>query len=355
MLKLVSFLILLAAIGISVAFSVHQNDPVPVQAIPVTQGSINTSIELTGRVVNDQILTLTALIDGEIIDVDAREGTVVKAGATLATLDNRQAKALRDKAEAELAYQIQSNESALINYNRIKKISREGSTSKQALDDSLMQLRSAEAKVKIAESELRISELQLENVYIKAPYDGTVIEQTVEKGQWVEAGTHLFTLVASDGDVIEVQVDSGDASRVKLNQAVKLSSEAWVEDAWNSEVTWIAPAVTRVDNEPSNTFAVRIAIGENAPPLMLGEQLDVELITNEKTDVLLLPIQALIEQSPTQYTVHVVDQDIAREIAVEVGLQSVDYAEIVSGLNEGDQVILPSTSAIKAGMPIAVR
>jgi len=353
--KFVSFIVLLLAIGISVAFSVHQNDPLAVETVAVSQGNISTAIELTGRVINDQTLTLTALLDGEIIDVKAREGAEVTAGTILATLDNRHAKAMRDKAAAELAYQKQSSKSARVNYNRIKKISLEGNTSRQKLDDSLMQLRSAEAKVKIGESELRISELKLENAQIMAPFDGTVIEQTVEKGQWVEAGTHLFTLVASDGDVIEVQVDSGDAGEIFLQQSVKLSSDALPDKTWQSQVNWIAPAVTRVNSQPGNTFAVRVDVGKDSPPLMLGEQLDVQLITRQKNKVLLLPIQALVEESPGNYVVHVVDRDVAREIAVEVGIQSVNHAEIKSGISEGDWVIIPSAKAITAGMPVTTR
>jgi len=343
---------MLLAIGISIAFSIHQNDPVPVTTVAVSQGNISTSIELAGRVINDHTLTLTALLDGEIRQITAREGSEVVSGAILATLDNRHATALRDKAQAELAYLQQSSESARVNYNRLKKISSEGSTSRQTLDDSLMQLRSAEAKVKIGESELRISELRLENAEIKAPFAGVVIEQTVETGQWVEAGTHLFTLVASDGDFIEVQVDSGDAGEIFLHQPVTLSSEALPEKTWNGRVTWIAPAVTRVDNQPSNTFAVRINISNDAPPLMLGEQLDVQLITEQKTDSLLLPIQALVEQTPGHYLVHIVDNDVAREIAVDVGIQSIDQAEILNGVSEGDKVILPANTVITAGMPV---
>ena len=182
-----------------------------------------------------------------------------------------------------------------------------------------------------------------------------VTEQTAETGQWVEAGTQLFTVVATAGRVIEAPVDASDAARVSLDQSVSLSradaSQSEESRAWASEVVWISQRVNVADG--GNSFDVRLALDERAPSLMLGEQIDVELEIDSRTSVPVLPLEAIRERGQEEAVVYVFTADgTLSERQVRTGLFTVDAVEIVEGLIEGESVALPRGVPLSDGLSV---
>lgn len=339
MLKKLSLLAILAIILMVAILGFRQDQPVPVTVNKATSGSVTSTLKLTGRVINDHTVSITALHDGQIKKIVAREGSSVKSEGVLAVLDNRQALAQLKKAQAELSYQQKHYQSSLQNYNRIKKSRQQGVSSIQAMEDRQIELQNANARLAIAKAELDINQLRVDTNTVRAPFDGTITAQVAEVGQWVEAGTPLFTVVANEGKTIEVQVDASDFARVQLGQAAQISSDAWPDKLWSSQVSWIAPAVNNSGNDATNFFSIRIDIGEDAPALLLGQQLDVDLEFDRRDDVLQLPLHLMQEYEPGKFTILVVDGKVARQRNISVGLVSLLNAEITSGLNPDELVI----------------
>ena len=325
-----------------------------VETAPVTRGSIESRLQLTGKVINDRTVTLTALLDGEIMAIRAREGDVVEAGTVLAELDSRQAQALLDKASAEGILWQQSLDAATRNYERIRRLSQAGNASVQALDDSLDEMLAAQASRKAAEAEMTLNQLRLDNALIKSPFAGTVIQQSAETGQWLEAGQPLFKLVATEGVVIEAPVSASDWSRLRLGQVVELSSELDTDMRWQSEVSWIAPTVME-GNNTGNNVAVRFAPGDDAPPLLLGQEVDVDLSLQRLNDVLVVPLQFLNEDASGNYSAFVLVDGRTSLRAVTIGLSSLDEAEVVDGLAEDDQLINSGGQLLSDGQSVQTR
>ena len=345
------FLLMLALAGIG-AFAYWQFKPEPVvsvSTVAVEKRDIVLTLNLVGEVINDQTVTMTALLDGEIISIKAREGDAVSKGDTLAELDSQEANTLLDKAKAELQYQQQNVVMTTRNHQRLNDLSQAGNASKQSLDDALNAKLSAEAAVKVAATSVTLSELRMQNARIEAPFDGTVVLQSAEIGQWVEAGTRLFTIVSDSGNVIEAEVDSSEWSRVSLEQVAQLSTDAIPDMHWPSTVKWIAP---NISEDSGNTFAVRFSLGDDTPAFLLGQELDVDLELDRVTDVLTVPLQALIEESPGQFFTYVSESGEARRRTVELGLKNLIDAEVTAGLNKGDVLILPGRYRLFDGMPI---
>lgn len=330
-------------------------DPVAVDTVLPERRALAATLELTGTVINDRTVTITALLDGEIVDIGAREGDVVVAGDALATLDNRFAATELDKARAELELARQVLSSASREHERTENLSSRAELSRRAMDDSEDALIRATIELRVAEAAVRLVELKVENATVAAPFAGTVTDRSAETGQWIEAGTKLFTLVATDGDVIEARVDAADTSRVALDQAVALSSEGWPGRSWDSAVAWISPDVTIGDGDgAANRFAVRMPLGDGAPALKLGERVDVSLETERREGVLVLPLDALDEYAPGRYRVLVDVAGTARARDVETGLVTIDSAEIVGGLEDDERVVTPA-GAVDADAPVAAR
>lgn len=311
-----------------------------VDTMTVERGRIDSRLQLTGKVINDRTVTLTALLDGEIMAIRAREGDVVKAGDVLAELDSRQARALLDKARAEVILQQQAVDASTRNFDRTKRLFGVGDASEQEQDDSLDKKLTAEASLKAAEATLTLNQLRLDNALIKSPYDGTVIQQSAETGQWLEAGQPLFTVVATEGIVIEAPVSATDWPRLNVGQSVELSLEADSDTRWTSKVSWIAPTVVE-DESDGHIVAVRIPPGDDAPQLLLGQEVDVDLSLQFVDDVLVVPFQVLIEAPSGEFSAFVMEDGKARYRDIELGLSSLNEAEVIKGLGEGDQLIVP--------------
>jgi len=348
--KIIILLIALAAVGAIAYWQFRPEPAVAVSTVSVEEGDIVRTINLVGVVINDQTVTMTALLDGEIISINAREGDKVKKGETLAELDSQEATTLLEKAEADLQYQQQNLETSTINHDRLKRLSKAGSASKQAFDNALNAKLSAEASVKSAKASVSLAKLKLQNARIEAPFNGTVLLQSAEMGQWVEAGSRLFTIVSDAGNVIQAEVDASEWSRVALKQVAELSTDSIPDSQWPSEVSWIAP---NISEDSGNTFAARFSLSDNVPAFLLGQELDVDLELESVSDVLIAPLQALIEESPGQYITYLSKGDQAQRREIEVGMRNLTEAEIKSGLSKDDVLILPGRHSLYDGMTIS--
>ena len=328
--------------------------PVSVDVIKPVVQSLSTKLDLNAVVINSQIVTITALVDGEIGKINAREGVSVENAQALAVLDNKKAQSLLDKARAELSYSELKHKSALRTYTRVRNLSKAGNASKQSLDDSLDAFQNAESVLAIATADVTLAELQYKNSTISAPFDGVVTRQFAETGQWVEAGTPLFELAASNGYLIEAQVDASDWALVAMDQRVALTTESSPDKQWASSVSWIAPTIA-VNDRDAKAVAIRFEFGDNAPPLLLGQEINAELVLEQVDDALTLPLSVMIETEPNQYAVFMPVNNKAKLTPVSVGLINAMHAEITDGLKQNDTALTNQHLRLEDNMPVEIQ
>ncbi len=345
---LLSVVALLTLTLVVAGWKYSQGNVFDVAVITVETGPIEAVIRVTGRVINDRTVTLTALVDGQIMGMLVQKGDRVKAGQVLAYFDKREADALMDKAKAVVARERQAVDEATRKLKRLKEMSLTGGASMQAVEDTEALWRAARARLQVAEAELRVARIQREKVEVTAPWDGVIIEKSTEQGQWVEAGIKLFTLVAEEGREIEANVDAGDSGVVAIGQTVSITSDAFADRRWNETIHWISPAIITAENAVLNSFAVRMTLGPEAPPLLLGQQVDVEIRTAHRASVLKLPYTALIESEGGAQIAVVRDGKVVY-VPVSTGIEDFTHVEIVSGLAAGDSVILFQGKALAEG------
>ncbi len=348
--KILLLLLVLIAIGIFAFWQFRPEPVVSVSKVTVEKGDIVRTLNLVGEVINDQTVTMTALLDGEITSINAREGDTVRQGQTLAELDSSEATMRLEMAQADYVYRQQDLETTTRNHERLSNLSQAGNTSKRSLDDALNAMLGADAALKSASASVELAELILDNARVDAPFNGTVLLQSAEIGQWVEAGTRLFSIVSDTGNVIEAEVDASEWSRVELDQVAELKTDALPDQQWQSKVKWIAP---NISNDSGNTFAVRFSLSEDSPSFLLGQELDVDLELDRANGVLVVPLQALIEESPGKFFTYLASNGEATRRDVTIGMKNLINAEVTDGLNQGDIVILPGRHRLFDGMAIS--
>ncbi|MFW6136217.1 MAG: efflux RND transporter periplasmic adaptor subunit [Chloroflexota bacterium] len=193
----------------------------------------------------------------------------------------------------------------------------------------------AQLKVDRAGLALERARENLEAAELRAPFDGTVVDVAGMRGQRVGTGA-IITLADLEEPGIQFWVEQSDISGVAVGNRVEIEFEGLPGQLFNGEVIRIEPALVTVENTLAVQAWASLDLSEQPADLLGDMNADVEVISAEAHDVVLVPVQALREIADGQYAVFVVEAD--GELAmrpVEVGLHDAVSAEIVSGLEAG--------------------
>jgi len=318
-------------------------------------------VDINDRVHKGQPL---AQLDQEEIQaqVNAQRATLAAAEANVSTL---QAAIEQDKVNAA-APDLPMYKATL---ERNQAMHKSGIVSRQALDDAnrdylaaltkrdsshaqigvdSAKLKQARAQVQQAQASLKQLTEQLGYTTILAPMDGEILSRDVEIGDAVSSILVLgstATLVMTEGDTSEVyvqgKVDEADIAHVYLGQPARIKVESFRGRVFQGKVTKIAPMGVERDNV--TTFEVRVSINNPGGELKSQMTANAEILLDEHKGVLTIPESAVIYDAYRNATVAIPDKrqkEGFRKVPVKVGLSNGSVTEILSGLKEGDQVVL---------------
>lgn len=197
----------------------------------------------------------------------------------------------------------------------------------------------ANANLENAQIQLKLAQQDLDEATMVAPFDGVVISIAAEQGEKVGTSTYISIADLENPDV-EVYVDESDMD----NFAVGYQAEV-VFDALPSRT--FTGVVSQVDPELQTISGYNVIQGEikldtvslgSGQQLSLGMNASVDIIGGEAKDALLVPVEALRDLGDGQYSLFVLENGEPKLHIVEVGLMDYTYAQILSGVNEGDVV-----------------
>jgi HlyD family secretion protein len=175
---------------------------------------------------------------------------------------------------------------------------------------------------------------------LRAPFDGTVVEVTAIPGEYVGTAS-ILTLADLEEPLLEFWVEESDMSGVAVGNRVEIIFEALPDDVFTGEILRVEPALVTVGNTLAVQAWASVDLASHSVNLLGGMNAEIEVISAESRDTLLVPVEALRELGPDQYAVFVVQPDGEMEMRlVEVGLKDFVNAEILSGLEVGEVVSL---------------
>jgi HlyD family secretion protein len=206
----------------------------------------------------------------------------------------------------------------------------------------------AQAQVEKDQASLSQFEEQLSYTTITAPIDGVVLSRDVEVGDAVSSILVLgsgATLVMTLGDTSEVyvkgKVDESDIGKVYLGQPARIRVETFKDKTFTGHVTKISPMGVEKDNV--TTFEVRVSINNPGGELKAEMTANAEIILDEHHNVLMIPEGAIMYDKDKKASVDIPvpsAKDGMKKIAVNIGISNGVKTEVLSGLKEGDQVVL---------------
>jgi HlyD family secretion protein len=208
-------------------------------------------------------------------------------------------------------------------------------------------VKAAQAQVALAEAQLDLSRNNVKELTVTSPVDGVVAERFLVVGSVAGPTTPIVAVTAQETE-IQVNVEEAQLGRLQAGETANITVPAYPGQILTGKVTIIAPTV----DQRSRTGVVRIAPqGDAVAKLKPGMFAQVNIEAEKKKGALVIPKSALLPGTPPS-VVAVVD-GVARKVAVQLGVQDRDQVEIVSGLKDGDQVVLDAID-LRDGDRVAV-
>jgi len=198
--------------------------------------------------------------------------------------------------------------------------------------------REAELELEQAELALDDARADLEAAALRAPFDGTVTEVTALPGEYIGKSSFI-TLAALDKPLLQFWVEESDMSGVVVGNRVAIIFESLPDETFTGEVVQVDPTLVTVGRTLAVQAFASIDTTSYTGDLLGGMNAEIDVISAESRDTLLVPLQALRELGEDMYAVFVMGADGELEMRpVEVGLQDLVNAEVLSGLEVGETV-----------------
>jgi len=212
-------------------------------------------------------------------------------------------------------------------------------------------LETALAALDQAKAQRDLAQLRIDQATIRAPFAGLLTQVNVVPGQVATSGTSAtnppaFDLVDDSKLHIDVSVSESDAANVQVGQAALVSLDSVPGQALPGSVERVSPVATTTSNVTA--FPVRIAIAPTQAPVKPGANATVQIVTATHANVLTIPVRA-VTQVNGQPAATILFNDSTFLVPIRTGLSDGRNTEVLSGLNEGDTVILPKAGTGSTG------
>jgi HlyD family secretion protein len=347
------------AVGVLLRYTVFRPDPIEVRVAPVARGVVESTVtnSKAGTVEARRRSRIASEIGGRVVEITHREGDLVAAGEPLVRLSQTSLLAQRelaregmkvagarledaclrrDRSKRELARVRQLADRDIASADRLDEL-------QYAYDSARVSCEGARAELAQTKAQLSAAEAELAKTVIKAPFSGVIAEVNVEVGEWVTPSPPMLTappvidLIDPTSIYVSAPMDEVDSGAIRVGLPARLTVDSRPGETFAGTVSRVAPYV--LDEEAQNrTLEIEVSIDDPAVAVTLlpGTSADAEVILETRKDVLRVPASALLGDN----TVLVLKDGIlvAREIGI--GLRNWEYAQVTSGLEPGELVVV---------------
>jgi RND family efflux transporter MFP subunit len=321
----------------------------PVQTITVQAAAVPQSDEYVATIKSRRSATLTPQVDGNLTKIVARSGDRVKAGQVLMLIDP-----IKQQATFDAQVATENQKLAVYQYNQVeverqRKLFNAGVTSRDALDQAEQAYRNSKADYESSIASRQTQASQLGYYQIRAPFDGVVGDIPVHVGDYVSSTVPLTTVDENGEFEAYIYIPSERAAQVRHGLPVDIldNSGKLIERA---HIDFVSP---QVDNGLQGILA-KAMLRSGAGTVRNAQLVKASVIwsTAATPTVPVLAISRLGGQAFVYIVQHEQGKSVARQRPVQLGdTVGNDYA-VVSGLHNGDQVIVSGTQLLVDGAPV---
>ncbi|MCF1502596.1 efflux RND transporter periplasmic adaptor subunit [Afifella sp. H1R] len=372
-------LLLIGGAGYWVKDNYFTEEPPEIMTSPVTRGDIEKTVLATGILKPAKLVAVGAQVSGRVTSLDVSVGDSVKEGDLIAEIDSEtqendlrtaeaslaNVRAQKEEKQATLvqAEQALARQTRMINQNAVSRADYE--EAEATVKVTKAQISALDAQIAEAEVAVETAKVDLGYTKITAPMDGTVLWVVTQEGQTVNAIQSAPTIVILgqlDTMTVRAEISEVDVVDVKPGQPVYFTVLGNPDRRYESTLSFIEPAPESITSDSmvassssSSSSASESAIYYNGifevpnqdRELRTYMTAEVHIVLGQAHDVLTLPSAALGNKGADgTYSVHVLGADgNVAERKVKIGLNDKIRAEVVSGLSEGDRVVMGQPGA----------
>lgn len=424
----------ISAIGlvgtIAIAYIIFRPQPTPeinieTDTVLVKSQDLQLQIKVNGLVQSIRKINISPSTQGRIMELFVREGDRIQAGQAIARMDDEQLQAqvsqyeaILDRSQAQLAERLAGSRQeevakaeadvirsearvqearsrlqlATEKLNRRQILQKEGAITREALNESQVDVRNAEdnltqtqaslaisqqdlarqrsgfraeeiaqtrAQVAEANAQLQSFQIQLNNTLVRAPFGGIITRRFTDVGDFVapttsasssDGATSASIAELSSGLEVEAKVPEANIAGIKQGQSVEVRSDSYPDQVFKGQVQSIAPRAVKENSITS--FRVKVKLETGLEQLKAGMNVKLAFIAEPIQNALVVPLSAVVTQKDGQRGIWLLDAN--REIRfqlIRLGSENGSQVQILEGLKAGDRILIsPPANQIIPGV-----
>lgn len=310
--------------------------PQAVSVVTVKQGDIARVVSYSGTVKGANEATLYPKVSSRVVAVNLKEGDRVRNGQTILTLDTTDYATRVSSANAMLSQALANETNARLNLERTQQLFQQGAVSQQQMEQADTGMIQTKAAVEQARASVQDASNMLANCRVTSPIDGVVGLVSITVGNMATPQQAVAVVSTVDKVRVAINVNESDISYIKEGGAVGVRIESLGGKPVNGTVTKVAA----VADARLRAFPVEVFLPNPDGMIKSGMFAQVNLPTETKSGVIVLPRTAVAEKGARRVVFVVNSKLVVEEREVKLGIESDDQIEILSGLKTGDRVVV---------------
>lgn len=288
---------------------------------------------------------------GRIQEISVNEGSRVRSGQVLARLDSSDYQLAVKKRRARLREVQARLQEARSSYRRVKTLYETQNISRKELDEARGRLHALEAKEEAAQSALTLAEQDLKDCVLHAPLAGQVADVPVEVHQAVQAGMPVVVLHSEQNMHVRISVPESIISRINMGTRARVRIDALPGEEFAARVSEAG-----VQAGPLSTYPVELVLQEHKEDIRAGMAAQANLNLDPVIQSIHLPAQAVAGGARQTRYVWVVNRQSSRvgKREVQVGTFTEQGVQILSGLDQGETVVLRGVHRLQEDMEVRI-
>lgn len=342
------------------AFAEAQGRAAGVTTAIVTTSEMAETVAVFGEVVAGRESAVAARVGGVAQEVPIQVGDLVSKGEVLARLDTELLQIELAQAEAQIAISQAGIAVSEARLDRAEKAFRRAETLRQnsTIAEAQLEERASDfaeargaqqealARIKASQNALEQARYRLDNAVVRAPFDAVILEVATELGQFITAGSQVATLIDTSALEIEANVPARFVSALRPDQPVIATTDV------GDTLTLMLRAVLPTEFAATRTRPVRFTVKNSDVAIAVGQTVTLDVPVSAPRDVLVVPKDALV-QAQGGWSVFVHQDGKAMPRTIEIGAALNNSFEVLSGLAEGDEVVIRGNERLRPGQDIA--
>lgn len=347
-----------AALCLILAGAVFVSDAVKAQAIPPVQtevvqiAPVIRKLELSGTVTSPHASQISTSVEGLVSAVYFDSGAHVKVGDLLLELDAELEEAAYDQAQAQAAQAAAEVEDAKRRLKIAESLAKRDYGPKNEVEARQAEVEIDTATLEGFQAEQKRRKVVLKRHKLPAPFDGVISKRMAEVGQWVEPGTAVFELVAMRDFRVDVPVPQDYYARLREGADVTILIDTLPGEAISAKIGALIP----VSDPDARTFTLRVLPERDDIPITPGMSARVLINLDTGKRDLVVSRDALIRYPDGRITVWVLEKDgdkmSVTERRIEIGLAFDGMVQVLSGLKEGERVVVRGNETLREGQTV---